>query len=164
MNPIRAAAFAALALGPTAAFAEMSSSDILNKLHSIDQQELKAADLAKTKATNKKVQKFASKMTTDHNKAEQKVIALAQQKGVTLTDDTSTTDTLSSMSGADFDRGYIDEMVKGHTDALSFLIDADSSATDPDVKKLVESLKSSVAHHKKMAEQLKTSLDAGKSM
>jgi putative membrane protein len=158
MNPIRSAAFAVFALGPAAAFADLSDADILNKIHSIDQTEISAAAQARKTSSNPKVKKFAARMTRDHGKVDSDVQALAQKKGITLADATPSANPLAATSGADFDRDYASEMVSGHKQALDFLAQADAQTQDPDIKKLVEKLQPAVAHHEKMAEQLQTSL------
>ena len=165
MNPLRSALFAVFAFGPVAAFAApLTDADILNKIHSIDQGEISAAALAQKSSVNKDVKKFAAKMTKEHASADNDVAALAQKKGIVLADVAPSSDPLALMSGADFDRGYANKMVQGHDDALKFLAEADAATSDADVKKLVEKLQPTVAHHEKMAKKLQSKLGASNAL
>jgi len=161
MNPIRSALLALLAFGPAAAFAQpLSDADILNKIHSIDRNEIAAAELARSKSSDEQVKKFARAMMRDHAKADAQVAELAKKKGIALDEAKPSADPLADMSGVDFDRGYANKMVKGHEEALAFLAQAEVQTSDAAVKKLVEKLQPAVAHHKKMAEKMEAKLGA----
>jgi putative membrane protein len=78
-------------------------------------------------------------MATDHGKAGEELKAVATKNGVTLPPDPDAkhkaiVDSLSKLSGAEFDKAYITEMVKDHEkDAIGFE-DASKTAKNPDVK------------------------------
>jgi len=156
MNPFRSALFATLLFFPAAAFAQLSDSDILNKLHSIDRAEIAAAGLVAGRSENGAVAKFAKTMIREHGKADESVVALAKKKGVLLIEATPAPDPLAQMRGVEFDRTYASAMVTGHEAAITFLIQADAQAKDAEVKKLVEKLQPVVEHHKKMAARLQS--------
>ena len=161
MNPIRLALVAMLALGPAAiAAGKLTDSDILNKIHAINQEEIAAAQLAQKTSQDGKVLQFAGEMITDHTAADGQVSALAQKKGIALTDNSNKPNPLATMNGVDFDRAYAKAMASGHGDALKFLAKADAEAKDADVKALVEKLQPTVSHHEKMAEGLGKKLQA----
>ena len=100
--------------------------------------EVEMGKIAAQKAQNAEVKKFGQMMVTDHTKANDELKALATKKNVPLPADLGThrssMDKLSSLSGAEFDRAYVQMMVDDHEkDVAEFQKQADS-ATDPDVK------------------------------
>jgi putative membrane protein len=100
--------------------------------------EVELGKLAVSKAQNPEVKKYGQMMVTDHTKANDELKALAAKKNYTLPSDIgsnkSTVEKLSSLSGADFDKAYVKDMVEDHeTDVAAFQKQADS-ATDPDIK------------------------------
>jgi putative membrane protein len=100
--------------------------------------EVEMGKLAGTKAQNPEVKKFGAMMVTDHGKAGDELKALAAKKGVTLPADIgshkSTLDKLNGLSGAGFDKEYIEEMVDDHEADVKAFKDASENAKDPDVK------------------------------
>jgi putative membrane protein len=100
--------------------------------------EVELGKLAATKAQNPEVKKFAQMMVTDHTKANAELKALAAKKNVALPADMgshkSAMDDLNGLSGAEFDKEYVDSMVDDHEDTVAaFQKQADNSA-DADVK------------------------------
>jgi putative membrane protein len=81
--------------------------------------EVELAKLAENKSTNPKVKEFASMMIKDHTMANEELMALAKTKNITLpttvgADQQTVMADLQKKSGADFDKGYVDAMVKDH--------------------------------------------------
>lgn len=101
--------------------------------------EVELSRMAQTKAQNADVKKFAQKMVQDHTNANNELKGVATKKTVTLPTDVgamhkAAMDKLKGMSGADFDKEYVAEMVKDHEkDVADFQKQADG-ATDADVK------------------------------
>jgi putative membrane protein len=121
--------------------------------------EVKLGELAAEKAGNADVKEFGSMMVTDHGKANEALKALATSKGVELPADLdakhkSAYAKLSKLSGAEFDKEYISEMVKGHKKAVSDFEKASKSAKDPEVKAFAEKTLPTLQHHLERAEAL----------
>jgi len=81
--------------------------------------EVELGKLAVEKATNPDVKEFAQRMVDDHGKANDELKTVASKEGIDLpaTLDArhkATVDRLSKLSGADFDRAYVKDMVKDH--------------------------------------------------
>ena len=100
--------------------------------------EVELGKLAAQKAADPEVKKFGQTMVADHGKANTELKALAGKKNITLPADLgshqSTLDRLKGLSGADFDKAYVSEMLDDHeTDVKAFQSQADKSA-DADVK------------------------------
>jgi predicted outer membrane protein len=64
----------------------ISDSDVLAKMHKTNLLEIRIGQLAQRNGASARVKSFAARLVSDHQAADQKVTALAQQMGVTLTD------------------------------------------------------------------------------
>jgi len=100
--------------------------------------EVQLGKLAEQKSKDPEIKKFAQMMVTDHTAAGNDLKALATKKNFTLPTDIgshkSTYDKLNGLSGTDFDKAYVDDMVSDHEeDVEAFQKQADHS-TDPEVK------------------------------
>jgi putative membrane protein len=101
--------------------------------------EVQLGQLAKEKASSADVKSFADRMVTDHTKANDELKQIAGQKNITLPTQMdarsqATYDRLSKLSGAEFDRAYMKDMVQDHRmDVNEFRKEA-QSGSDPDVK------------------------------
>lgn len=101
--------------------------------------EVAMAQLAQQKATSPDVKAFAAQMITDHTKANDKLMALAKQKNVTLpaapsNEEQKIMDDLSKKFGKDFDKGYVEAMVKDHDKDVKLFTDASKDLKDADLK------------------------------
>jgi len=98
----------------------------------------KMGQLAAKNAKDPEVKKFAQMMVTDHGAAGKELEALAKKKNYQLPADIgshqSTYDKLSKLSGADFDKQYVDEMVDDHEEDLKEFQRQANNGSDPDVK------------------------------
>jgi putative membrane protein len=101
--------------------------------------EVQLGKLAQEKSSNIKVKDFASKIVTDHTKANDELKALAQSKGITLTETLKDehqkhiTD-LNEKTGADFDKAYMKLMVEDHKDDIDNFQKCSKDSKDADVK------------------------------
>ena len=100
--------------------------------------EVELGKVAATKAKDPEVKKFAQMMVTDHTKANAELKALAAKKNFQLPTDLGThkskLDSMSKLSGAEFDQEYVDNMVDDHEDDVAAFQKMADSGTDPDVK------------------------------
>ena len=100
--------------------------------------EVQLGKLAGQKSKDPEIKKFGQMMVTDHTAAGNDLKVLAIKKKFTLPTDIgshkSTYDKLNGLSGADFDKAYVDEMVSDHQSDLSAFQKESENATDPDVK------------------------------
>jgi putative membrane protein len=90
------------------------------------------------KSTNPKVKAFAAQMVADHSKANAELKALALKKEILLpaefpAEDKAHMDAMKKMTGADFDKHYIDMMVTDHDKTIA-LFKTGSNAQDKEVK------------------------------
>ncbi|MDB5146998.1 MAG: hypothetical protein JWQ57_1018 [Mucilaginibacter sp.] len=114
--------------------------------------EVAAGELASEKATNAKVKDFAKMMVTDHTKANDELAAIAKNKNITLPsapdeDHQKMKADLAAKSGADFDKAYVDAMVKGHKKVESLFEDASKNCKDADLKAFAAKTLPTIQHH-----------------
>ena len=169
---LRALPAALLALGATVAYGQGSyghdTASSTAKLSHSDREfienaakggmaEVELGQFAQQHASNEQVKQFAAKMVTDHSKANEELRQLAQEKGVTMPAGPSHMDNhemtkLSKLTGADFDREYMKNMVKDHEkDVKDFQKEA-SKARDPDVKNWANKTLPTLQEHLQMAQ------------
>jgi putative membrane protein len=121
--------------------------------------EVQTGNIAAQQAEDAKVKSFGERMVKDHSQANDKLMALAQSKGVQLPTtpsgkDERTMKHLQSLSGTDFDKAYSDDMVKDHKADIREFQRAAQNATDPDVKAFAKETLPTLRHHLAMAEAL----------
>jgi putative membrane protein len=117
---------------------KMSPSAVLSMIHQVNQDEIKLGKSAQAKAQSDKVKDYAKDMVDDHTALDKKLTDFVQKEGngkLTLSSSqipasklkemkhssAATVHTLSSATGAAFDREYVSAMLKGHDAVLSDL-------------------------------------------
>ena len=131
--------------------------------------DIAAGELAQTKGENAKVKEFAQRMITDHRGVNEAATALVTRLGVTPEDNPTsrqltqggeqTRQSLQALSGAEFDRAYIDNEVEYHQTVLD-AIDQTliPNAQNAELKALLEQTRPAVAAHLDHAKQIQTEL------
>jgi putative membrane protein len=93
--------------------------------------EVETGKLAADKAANPDVKAFGQQMADDHGKANEQLKSVAEKEQLTLPTTMNAKqqamyDMLKTKTGADFDKAYVDAMVKDHTqDVKEFKREAD---------------------------------------
>ena len=128
-----------------------------------DQNEIKLSQLAQEKATNPDVKAFAEKMVTEHKQMSESMKSFADSWGIPPpegpdADHQKELDKLNGLSGADFDKEYISQMVSDHATALTAFTSEAKSTKDASFRAVVLKGKTRVAAHKNMAYDLKKKL------
>lgn len=121
--------------------------------------EVELGKLATEKAQSDEVKKFGQRMVDDHSKANDQLKQLASSKGITLPSDLdakdkSTKDRLSKLSGEQFDRAYMKDMVKDHTKDVAEFKKASSNAKDADIKSFASQTLPTLEDHLKEAQSI----------
>lgn len=101
--------------------------------------EVELGKIAATKAQNADVKRFAQMMVDDHSKANEELKSLAAKKNISLptavdAKHKSTIDRLQGLSGAAFDRAYVDDMVEDHEADVQAFEKQSKDNPDADVK------------------------------
>lgn len=120
--------------------------------------EVKLGQLAADKASNPDVKAFGQKMVDDHTKANDQLKSVAGNENMTLPTDINAKDQaeydkLSKLSGADFDKAYMKNMVKDHEmDVKDFQKEA-NSGKDPQLKSFASTTLPILQSHLQMAKE-----------
>jgi putative membrane protein len=137
----------------------VSSSDrkFMEKAAEGGMAEVQLGKLATQKAESDQVKQFGQRMVDDHSKANQQLKQLASTKGVTLPTSLDKTsqkeyDKLSKLSGAQFDREYMDHMVSDHKKDISEFKSEAKKAKDADVKQFASSTLPTLEEHLNLAQ------------
>ena len=101
--------------------------------------EVALGQMAVDKAENEAVKDFGQKMVTDHGKANQELKDLATSAGVTLPTEMSADakalqKKLSGLSGTEFDKAYMKEMLKDHKKDIAEFKKEAEQGKNPEVK------------------------------
>jgi putative membrane protein len=134
-----------------------------------NQIDVDAGKLAKSKSKNKEVQAFAQQMITDHTAVNKQASALAKKLGVKPEDnDTSKAlkkggaeniANLKKLSGAKFDKAYVDHEVAYHEQVLDAIDKVlVPSAQNAELKGLIEKVRPAFQAHLDHAKHLQGSL------
>jgi putative membrane protein len=112
--------------------------------------------LAQSKSSRGDVRQFAAQMIRDHTAANQELTALAQRKEITPPSEMDMAhkaeyDRLSAMSGAEFDRAYMQGQVRDHTAVVAAFETEVNDGSDADVKAFAQQHLPGMRHHLEMA-------------
>jgi putative membrane protein len=121
--------------------------------------EVNLGRLARQKAVNQQVKDFGAMMVEDHSKANAELKTIAEHHFVTLPDSAGAAEQqlmreLSAKSGSDFDKAYVEAMVKDHEEDIKSFNAAQATLTYDDLR----------AFNKKTLPVLQKHLDAIKSI
>jgi putative membrane protein len=101
--------------------------------------EVALGKMAASKGTDSKVKDFGKMMVMDHGKANAELMSIAKAKNITLpagldAEHQAKSDSLSKLSGKDFDRGYVQVMIEGHQKTLALMQSEASGGQDAQLK------------------------------
>jgi putative membrane protein len=119
--------------------------------------EVQLGKLAQEKAADEQVKQFGKRMEQDHDKANDELKKIASDKGVQLSNDLdgkhkSKVDKLAKVSGADFDKRYMDAMVSDHKEDIKKFQRVSEKAKDADLKKFAGQTLPTLKEHLQLAE------------
>ena len=171
MRPfITAFALAAALSAPALAQEKMSNDDIsaMKQLAQSNLNEIAAGKTAQSKAQSPDVKNFGQKMVTDHGKMLEELRTLAKKKDVALPQDAALKDMaqmklMERKSGADFDREFMEHMVKDHESTLKDAQNIAAKAKDADFKAAVQKAIPTIRSHYELAQRISKSAAAGAS-
>ena len=171
---------------------------IMESLHG-GMMEVELGKMAVDKASSADVKQFAQRMVDDHSKANDELMQLASQKGISMPADhammsnpdqsaasdtaasanhtgseshyhhammkaQATKDKLAKLSGADFDREYMDMMVKDHVKDVKEFEEASAKAKDADLKAWAAKTLPTLREHLQMARDVNGKVSGSKKM
>lgn len=121
--------------------------------------EVELGRLAAERAASAEVKAFGQRMVTDHSKANQQLMQIATSKGITLAkalpaDKQQERDRFARLSGAEFDRMYMDHMVKDHKKDVSEFEKQAEKGTDPALRTFAQQTLPTLREHLTLAQSL----------
>lgn len=143
-------------------------------LHHVNQMEIMLGKEAQ-RAGTAKVKDYANTLVSDHEQADKDLTSFAKaHKLAAIPADKPGTDAerqddkdmtqqmarMKSLKGAEFDKAFLTMMVSGHDKELTKIDVAISSASDPDLKNLLQSVKPVLQRHADQARDLMKSPQA----
>ena len=160
-NANRAANRNAGATGEQAGMGNMSSSDhdFLMDAAIGGLMEVELGRVAAQQAASAAVKQFGQRMVDDHSAANTELMTLAQSKGITLPTELDTkhreqVTKLSGMSGAEFDRAYMNMMVSDHNKDVAAFEKESTKGGDPDLKAFATKTLPTLKEHQQMAKAI----------
>lgn len=125
--------------------------------------EVELGKLAQEKASDQRVKDFAQMMINDHQKANDELMAIATRHHITLPpviskDQADKQRKLREKSGADFDKEYIDLMVKDHNKVMSLFEDAASDLQNTELKGFASKTLPVLRKHHEQASAIRDSI------
>jgi putative membrane protein len=121
--------------------------------------EVQLGKLAVGRAASPDVKQFGQRMVDDHGKANRELMALVEQKGISVPTALDPThqkeaDRLAKLQGAAFDRAYIQHMVKDHQEDVRLFRTQAQQGTDPELKRFAADTLPTLEAHLNMAQNL----------
>ena len=170
MNKFVTAGAASLFLLAASAFAQApSDAQIADIVVTANQVDIDAGKLAESKASNAEVKAFGKQMVTDHSGVNKQAVALVTKLKVTPEDNATSKSlkaggaenvkNLQKLSGAAFDRAYVDHEVAYHQQVLD-AVDKTliPSAQNAELKSLLVAVRPAFVAHLEHAKSLQASL------
>nr|WP_068891281.1 DUF4142 domain-containing protein [Pedobacter panaciterrae] len=120
--------------------------------------EVEIGKMAESKASNPRVKEFAARMVKDHTKTNDNLKKLAESKKITIpasipVADQNHINEMAKLSGVQFDKHYMDMMVKDHIKTLDLFKSATTSG-DIDVRRFATKTLRMIEGHYKLATDL----------
>lgn len=125
--------------------------------------EVQLGKLAQQKAASQKVKDFGAMMVRDHTKANDELKALAIKKNIVLPpapgeEHMGHINDLTEKSGKEFDKDYMDLMVKDHENDIAKFEKCSKDASDADLKSFAANTLPTLRKHLDAVKKIKASL------
>ena len=121
--------------------------------------EVELGKLAIQRGTDPSVKEFGQRMIADHTRANNELKAVAARKNIELPSDLSssqksTIEKLSKLSGAEFDKEYMSDMVKDHEEDVEEFETQANKGADPEIKAFAGKALQTLQSHLQMAREV----------
>jgi putative membrane protein len=141
--------------------------DFVTKAAQGNAAEVALGKIVAAKSKDPDVKQFAQMMVKDHTTALNQLQELAQSKNLNFNDDLpddakSLQQKLSSDTGRQLDKDYMDGMLEDHQKDVQEFTDKSQNAKDPDVKQWASKTLPTLQKHLEKAQQIDAKLNKGK--
>ncbi len=146
-----------------------SDQDFVTRAAQGNSAEIELGKIVAAKSKNPSVKQFAQMMVKDHTTAINELQELAQSKNLNFNDDPpddakALQAKLSSDTGKQLDKDYMDSMVEDHQKDVQEFTDKSETAKDPDVKQWAGKTLPTLQKHLEKAQQIDAKLNKGKAV
>jgi len=150
-------AMCAPAFAKTKAPKAVSDQTFVKKAAAGGMAEVELGRLAQQNGRSAEVKSFGQRMVDDHSKANDQLKSIAQSKNITLpttlnAKDRALRDRLAKLQGDQFDKAYMQAMVRDHKKDVNEFRRESTAAKDPDVKQFAATTLPTLEEHLKLAE------------
>jgi putative membrane protein len=126
-------------------------------------QDVQLGELAQQKAGSPAVREFGEKAANDHQKANDQLKQIVQKRGALIPaslshHETSRLEHLQKLSGTEFDKAYISDIVSEHKKDVKEFEKAAKNLSDPELKAFAEKTLPTLQEHLRQAENLEAKL------
>lgn len=141
----------------------MTPTDFLTQAAESSMAEIQLASLALTRTQNPEVRAFAQQMIADHTKASDELKPIAAKKSATMplelnSAHKSLAGKLTKMSGAEFDREYVNAMVEDHERDVQLFQAQAGVGTDQEVKEFAAKTLPTLQSHLQMVREMQNKM------
>ena len=138
---------------------ESADKEFACKVSACGLAEVNLSELAARFARNPAVRQFAQQMLADHKRTNQELLQMANQRAIKLPGEMDDEhqkcyDKIKKLSGAEFDREYMEAMVKDHEKAVKAFEKESKEGKDEAMKKWAGQLTPTLKHHLEMARKV----------
>jgi putative membrane protein len=121
--------------------------------------EVQLGQMAAEKASNPDVKQFGQRMVTDHSKANDELKSIAASEHITLPTSLDAkhqaiVDRMSKLSGAEFDRAYVKDMVKDHDADVKEFTHQSQNGQNPALRSFAGKTLPTLQEHQKMIHEI----------
>jgi putative membrane protein len=141
--------------------------NVISHVHHVNNKEIELAKLAQRQGTGE-IKQYADMLIRDHQDSNKKVMAFAKKQGITqipkkqMTDAERTEDEqmkkdmaeLRQLKGAEFDRMFLQMMVKSHEREIALTDPFVSQVDNTELDSMLENRKSTLQRHTERAKEL----------
>jgi putative membrane protein len=125
--------------------------------------EVKLGELAQDKAQNEAVREFGQRMVEEHNKANHRLKEAALKEKISLPKemdkkDQATYDALAKLSGAEFDKAYVRDVVQDHQDDIAEFGTEARTGQREEIKTFAAETLPTLKEHLKAAKDMRVAL------
>jgi putative membrane protein len=122
---------------------QIDPSDFLTKTVVLAQKEFRLSELAQKQSSNESVRQFAQAMINVHERYADQLSLLAKNHRASTAPDIETTwrpeyDRLSKLQGREFDKEYMEQMLKDHRQAIEMFEAQSKTVIDQNLKSCVQ--------------------------
>jgi putative membrane protein len=164
---IIAVSLALLTAGPAFAQSAKTTGDagVIDRVARDGRAEVELGQLASQKAATPEVKAFAQRLVTDHTKANERLMSIAQSERVSPPtgvdqEHIALRSKLEGLSGSSFDRAFVQAQIDGHKKDIQYLQKEANAVKDAKLKTFIQQTLPVMQQHLQMAHQIETQLSS----